>query len=430
MIALVLSQQAAIERLEARLAELEAGEGKRRGLAGNKIEPKKPEWPKAERKQREQSFVRKRMAEPDERVKHAYDNCPGCGTGLGGGSVKRTREVIEIRPSPAVVTEHVFIERCCPICEQRYTPPAQLEGVTVGKSRLGVGLVSVIATLREEARLPVEKIAWYLRTFHRLSLSAGAIVLALRRVAQRGKEQVGRILDTVRASPFINADETGWRENGNNGFAWVCSTPGGCYFLRAGRDRGVVERLLVGSFQGVLCCDFYASYNCYPGPIQRCWVHLLRDIHEVVAKHPQDVMLAGWAERVREVYEEAKRFVTHSHELRERYAEQWRLREKLLLVCEAYPDGGNEPQARLCARIRKHVHELFVFVLYPGVPSHNNNAERSLRHLVTTRKISGGTRSGSGSDTKMALSTLFSTWRARDQNPYNACLQLLTSPHP
>ncbi len=71
-----------------------------------------------------------------------------------------------------------------------------------------------------------------------------------------------------------------------------------------------------------------------------------------------------------------------------------------------------------------------MFVLYPGVPAHNNAAKRSLRHLVTTRKISGGTRSRSGSDTKMALSTLFGTWRAKGKNPYNACLQLLSSPQP
>ena len=48
-------------------------------------------------------------------------------------------------------------------------------------------------------------------------------------------------------------------------------------------------------------------------------------------------------------------------------------------------------QAKLMERFIK---ELFVFVSDPAVPSDNNAAERSLRHLVTSRKISGGTRSG------------------------------------
>ena len=52
-------------------------------------------------------------------------------------------------------------------------PPA---GLAVGRQRLGVNLVSLIVTLREEGRLPVRTIQWYLRTFHQLKLSVGAIV--------------------------------------------------------------------------------------------------------------------------------------------------------------------------------------------------------------------------------------------------------------
>ena len=63
-----------------------------------------------------------------------------------------------------------------------------------------------------------------------------------------------------------------------------------------------------------------------------------------------------------------------------------------------------------------------------AVPSDNNAAERSLRHLVTSRKISGGTRSGQGTDSKMTLASLFGTWRARGLNPLLECRRLLASP--
>ena len=59
------------------------------------------------------------------------------------------------------------------------------------------------------------------------------------------------------------------------------------------------------------------------------------------------------------------------------------------------------------------------------MPSDNNAAERSLRHLVTSRKISGGTRSGQGTDSKMTLASLFGTWRARGLNPLLECRRLL-----
>ena len=46
---------------------------------------------------------------------------------------------------------------------------------------------------------------------------------------------------------------------------------------------------------------------------------------------------------------------------------------------------------------------------------------------MTSRKISGGTRSDEGTATKMALSTRFGTWRAQALDPLQACQQLLAS---
>ena len=85
-------------------------------------------------------------------------------------------------------------------------------------------------------------------------------------------------------------------------------------------------------------------------------------------------------------------------------------------------------QAKLCRRMERFIKELFVFVSDLAVPSDNNAAERSLRHLVTSRKISGGARSGQGADSKMTLASLFGTWRARGLNPLLECRRLLTSP--
>ena len=55
------------------------------------------------------------------------------------------------------------------------------------------------------------------------------------------------------------------------------------------------------------------------------------------------------------------------------------------------------PQAALAQRIDRYASELFCFVEFPEVPSHNNAAERAVRPSVIARKISGGTRSALGS---------------------------------
>ena len=60
----------------------------------------------------------------------------------------------------------------------------------------------------------------------------------------------------------------------------------------------------------------------------------------------------------------------------------------------------------MCRRIERHIKELFVFVAEPEAPADNNAAERSLRHLVVSRKISGGTRSEQGTESKMTLASI------------------------
>ncbi len=188
---------------------------------------------------------------------------------------------------PAQVTEHVYIARTCPVCQQRRLPPARQDGVALGRQRLGVNVVSLIAALREEARLPWRSIQWYLDTVHGLHLSLGAIVAATRKVAGKAQTELAGILEHIRGSPVVHADETGWREDGVNGYVWTFSTPTQLYFLRRGREQRSGNEVLDQSFAGVLVSDFYAAYHHYDGPKQRCWAHLLRDIHDLRSLLPR-----------------------------------------------------------------------------------------------------------------------------------------------
>ena len=192
-----------------------------------------------------------------------------------------------------------------------------------------------------------------------------------------------------------------------------------------------MDEALGEAFSGVLVSDFYAAYHHYDGPKQRCWAHLLRDIHDLVALYLKDAPLARWAAAVHRLYEEAKAF-SHPQAQRRRVA-QLALERRLLAICQPFLADPLAVQAKLCRRIERHIierhiKELFVFVAEPDVPADNNAAERSLRHLVISRKVSGGTRSEQGTESKMALASIFGTWRAQGLNPLAACHQLLTSP--
>jgi transposase len=292
-------------------------------------------------------------------------------------------------------------------------------------------LVTLITMLRMLGRLPIRTIQWYLQTFHQLHLSVGSIVAAIDRVAQQAEPRVAQIRQRVRASPVVHADETHWRENGASGFIWTFSTTTERYYVRRDRTKAVVDEVLgqsheVGAFSGVLCTDFYAAYHHYPGLKQRCWAHLLRALHELKKARSDNVGLQVWASRVYRVYARAKRF--HHPREAERARAKRRFERRLLALCKPFAADEQAPQRRLCARIERHLQELFVFVLEPQVPADNNTAERSLRPLVTSRKISGGTRTPAGTSARMTLASLFGTWVARGMDPYVSCRELLVSP--
>ena len=423
-------QQALIADLPAQVGDLlaasarddEPPRGTPTGMPG--LKPTElPVRESAPRKQRAKGFGRRRM-QATARVTHALAQCPDCGAPLAGGTVKRPREVIEVPLTPVTVTEHRYIERHCPDCGRRCVPPPDLTGVVCGQSRLGIGLVSLIAVLREAARLPVATIQRLLQTLAGLHLSVGAIVDAGRRVADRAEPVIRDRQTAIRARPVVHADETGWRENGRNGYVWTVSTPDARWFLPGNRAKAMLTRGIGDAFGGVLVSDFYGVYTGHDGLHQYCWAHLLRDVHELVDQYPDDPTVRGWAAGVQAVFARVQAApdtpVARRH-LRQTCTTELRTR------CQPWL-APPVPQTTLSQRILKHLESLFVFVTNPAVPATNNAAERSLRPLVTSRKISGGTRSARGTQTKMTLASVFGTWRVQGRNPFDACFDLLASP--
>lgn len=428
--------RAELAAAQARIAELE----QHKTLA--------PGFVRANRARKERSAPRKKRAPehnagrpraaPTQRVQHAYERCPDCGYLLRGQSIARTREVIDLPPPPpVVVTEHQLLKRYCPVCQRWQVPSPDWSGQVLGQGRLGVRLVSLLAYLRTEARLPVRTIQEYLATLHQVHLSTGAIVDLLARLRDATAAERAALLAQAQASPIAHMDETGWREDGQNGYVWGLSTPGPQavrYYHFDHSHAGAVATDLLGDFDGHLSTDFSGAYNAYGGKHQRCWTHLLRDLHDLKTAHADDVEVIAWAQDVRALYDEAQTTLRGppppTPPQREVLYRQWEDRAHVLGLAHAGAANKEHPCHALCHRLLRHQGELFQFVRVPGLSADNNAAERMLRPLVITRKISGGSRTPAGTATRMALSTLFGTWKARGLNTFHACLSLLHSALP
>ncbi len=346
--------------------------------------------------------------------------------------VSHVGQVIELPPPPPVtVTEHQVIKRWCPHCERWRTPQLDLQGQVVGQGRFGVRITSLIAYLRTTLRLPIRLIRRYLQTLHGLTISTGELVELLHRVRHGTRSAVDRLKAQARASPILHGDETGWREDGPPGYIWSFSTPGPnavrYYEYDRSRSRLVVKRILGGTFQGVLSSDCYYAYHSYAGKHQRCWVHLLRDLHRLKEQHAQEPEVVQWAQDVRALYDDAQALlqapVPPSQDQRERQYQ--RLVQQVCAWGRQYAQQPDHPCRALAQRLLRHQDELFQFVLVDGLKAANNRAERSLRPRGVMRKISGGPRSAAGRQTRLALASLFGTWQARGQNPFEECLKRL-----
>jgi hypothetical protein len=358
------------------------------------------------------------------------DRCPDCGRGLEAGHVKWRHQVVDIPQVQASVTDHVFVERYCGVCQKRFTPdPAVvLAGVVVGKKSVGIGVMSVIAHLKTVCRVPVNQIRKLIYTLWGLKISAGEIAEILHDVAELGESVYDDLLGKVRGSPVLHADETGWREDGVNGYIWSFSSPEVRYYTyRHSRGSIVAKEVLGDEFAGALVADFYAAYNFYEGLKQRCWVHLGRDLKTLVEKNPDLPSVAAWVEKVFDVYYRAKDSAEQKYTDLERSRLRANFERELLELAKPYLGVKSAPERILAERMTSFIGELFTFVSNPEVPSENNAAERAIRPAVVARKISGGTRSQRGSKTFSVLRTLFETWSLQGKNSIDACREMITS---
>ena len=422
-----------VAALEQRLAELEA----------EKRPP--PPWAKANRVKRgraageqrrqrapEQNRGRPRST-PTASVQHAYDHCPDCGYRLRGQAVARRREVLEVPAAVVSVVEHQILKRYCPACRAYKTPRVSFAGVVLGQSRIGVRLAGLIGTLRTSARLPLAQIRSLLAQVYGLRLSLGGLQDILARLRQRLAPVAAAIRAQTRASPAQHMDETGGRQDGQNGYLWVQATDGPTatrLYTYSPSRSGQVARDLLGDFTGVLSTDFYVAYDQYPGPKQRCWAHLLRDAHQLGQDYPDRADVQDWVGALKRLFAGARALDLSACTWRERAGVARHLERRTRLLARCYRTTAGHPAQVLATRLHRYESELFEFIRTPGVSATNNLAERAVRPQVIARKISGGSRSAAGSALRCDLATVFHTWTARGLNPFGACLDALQTPLP
>ncbi len=135
--------------------------------------------------------------------------------------------------------------------------------------------------------VPVRKVPAVLRALTGVRVSQGAISQdALRRAAGAVGDAYSRLRTSVRASPFVHTDDTGWRVGGERAFLMAFETDEATvYQVRARHRNEEVREVVPSDYGGVMVTDRGRSYDAQTlSEIkqQKCLAHVLRSVSEVV----------------------------------------------------------------------------------------------------------------------------------------------------
>lgn len=343
-----------------------------------------------------------------------FDCCPHCGDDNLRDSGRIDEHFVEEIPEPKVEL-HCYrrheqeCQRCGRTCQGR----GQLE---IPGSHIGPRARLLAGYCRAHLGISLEKTDDLLLELFGLSLSRAGTLGHVRWSASLFEPVVEKLFDILRDSPVIHADETGWRIDGKNVWAWCFSNPRLALFLiDESRSANVIQHALGETLEGVLVTDFYSAYNRIKSSKQKCLVHLLRSLRELRDQLPRPDV-AAYIEPLMTLLREAME-LSRQHGTMEAdiYASACETIENRLdaLIWQK----PTEPDCcRINKRLVRHRFELLTFLKHPDVPADNNLCESDIRSVVAARNDGGVNRSTWGAK---AFATLKSVIRTCHKNGLN-----------
>lgn len=353
-------------------------------------------------------------------------SCPDCGTQLS--NVKSHRRLVEdIVPSKVVTTCYHTQAGYCPSCRRQIESrgPDQPPAAHLDQPQLGLEAMATAAVMRVCYRLPLRQITQLFADLPGLSVSPAAIAKQLQRMSRWLAGYYDQLQMVLRAAAVVHADETGWRVDGKNSYLWALTNDRHTlYHMDRSRSGKVIAKLLGEAFGGTLVSDFYAAYDQFDCPQQKCLVHLLRELRDVVTQQPELEKHAFF----RACKSLAQSMLRLKKQRRKVKAEDYQRRVKGLetRLANLGRKTWDQPDAdRLAARLRKYGDRLTTFLHDAKVDGTNNAAERALRPPVVMRKITGGNRSEAGAHAWAILASVMRTAQQQGRDVLRTIKDLL-----
>jgi transposase len=411
-------RDALIEELRQRIAELERTAKRQATPFARKRRKENPKRPG--RKAGQGRFTSRARPTPDqvtETKEQALEVCPIC-----GGPVTDVKDheqfVVDLPEVQPTVTRYLTHSGQCTRCGPRVRSrhPEQISEAT-GAAGVVIGprAKALAADLKHRLGVPYGKVAEILEVGFGLPVSRGGLCQADARLAEQARPVYVELLDLIRQSAVVHADETGWRIGTLAAWLWVFTNRDlTVYTIAAGRGHEVVVQMLGEAFAGILVSDCFTAYDHQALAAwlkQKCVGHLLKDLSEL-----NESKTGGALRFARDVTATLRAALALRDQKRtlappDFAARAAQLETQLDALIDTRRQLTDPDNTRFAKRLRKHRQHLLRFLYVDGLDATNNQAERMLRPAVITRKTGGCNRTAGGAETHSILVSVLTTCR-------------------
>lgn len=312
-------------------------------------------------------------------------------------TTRSRHQVYEIPEFNFDVIEYKKYKGCCTGCSKEFAGQYP-EGVTF--HCLGRRVQSLIGLLTTKFRLSKRLAVDFFKQTFGLNISLGTISNTEEVVSKSLEPFYTVVEQSIKSAKTVHIDETSHKENNKNGWAWVMGTSEATLFaLRRSRGKKIASALIGSYDDRIFITDRYVVYGYLPDENRQvCWAHLKRDFKKISERNGAigkiGVQLLRYYNKIFHLWktEPLERRLHHNK------TKQWfrRHQRKMLYFLEAGSKCGHKQTQNTCLNLLQIWPALWTF-WYSNVPPTNNQAERQLRPLVISKKLTFGTQSDRGS---------------------------------
>lgn len=271
----------------------------------------------------------------------------------------------------------------CSKCNKTITPSKYKEG-KYGRN-LKIWIIYQIFVFNISYR-DIEKM---LNDIFNIQMTSTSILNIKKNYSLHISKEYENILKDITDGDLLHIDETTVTLGKKKHYVWVLTNLTKIYYIY--RDDRTSDFLIdiFKNFKGVMISDFYTAYDRLEVNQQKCLIHLMRDVNDLIFKNQEDLDLIYIAQLygnlLNKIVKTIDKYGLKKRNLNKHKKDVIQFYNKV----DKYTFVSDD-SIKLKKRFTKYKSKLFTFLDFDGIPWNNNNAEHAIKEFAKYRHKTNG----------------------------------------